>query len=207
MTGDGLSCEMGPVNEKRQLRTRLSDRVAAMEGESRIVHDAGIATQITHLPIWGQVSTILGYLAMDDEVDLQAVLAAGRRAGKRVGLPRVPAGGGEMSFHEVADLRSGLERHPRGFLMPAATAPRIDAAPGTLILVPGRAFDRTGCRVGRGGGFYDRYLASVGAGVHTVGVAYAEQLVPSVPRESWDVAVQVVVTENETCFCHRPVEN
>lgn len=178
-----------------------------MEPEARIVLDAGIATQITHLPAWKQATTVLGYLAMDDEVDLQAVLAAARRAGRTVGLPRVESGSQQMSFHAVTDIRTDLEPHPHGFMMPAAEAPRVEADAQTLVLVPGRAFDRAGYRVGRGGGFYDRFLTGLPAGVQTVGVAYAVQLVPAVPREGWDRPVQVVVTDSETCFCSRPDAN
>lgn len=71
----------------------------------------------------------------------------------------------------------------------------VDAiASAVLVLVPALAVDRTGVRLGRGGGSYDRALARVAAGVPTVALLYDDEVVPSVPREPWDVPVSAVAT-------------
>jgi 5-formyltetrahydrofolate cyclo-ligase len=64
-----------------------------------------------------------------------------------------------------------------------------------MILVPGRAFDRAGTRLGRGGGAYDRILAGLQA--PKIGVAFACQLVENLPREPHDVPMDAVVTSRE----------
>jgi 5-formyltetrahydrofolate cyclo-ligase len=78
-----------------------------------------------------------------------------------------------------------------------------------LVLVPGLAFDPAGNRLGRGAGFYDRFLAELrraedaggegasgGCGRAVVcGVCFESQVVPAVPAESWDVPVKAIATE------------
>jgi 5-formyltetrahydrofolate cyclo-ligase len=63
-----------------------------------------------------------------------------------------------------------------------------------VVLVPGVAFDRTGGRLGRGGGFYDRYLTAV-AVERRVGVCFGCQVVELVPTAGHDARVGVVVSE------------
>ena len=64
--------------------------------------------------------------------------------------------------------------------------------PTALVLMPGLAFDRTGNRMGYGGGFYDKFLADE-PDHPTVALCYEFQLLPSVPREEYDVPVDVVL--------------
>jgi 5-formyltetrahydrofolate cyclo-ligase len=66
---------------------------------------------------------------------------------------------------------------------------------GTLIVVPALAFDRHGFRLGYGGGYYDRLLAK--ARCASVGLAFHETLLRTLPREAWDRPVTAVCTEEE----------
>lgn len=195
------------MNDKQQLRDRVTEKIGEIAPEQRIILDAQIATHITHTPFWSGAQTVMGYVALDDEVDLQAVFRTAHREGKAIALPRIETDSETMEFRMVQEYPATLERNRRGFLQPAAAAPLIPATSGTLVLVPGRVFDRNGFRIGRGGGFYDRFLMQLPPGVVTVGVGYAAQLVPSVPHDDSDVPVQIVVTDNESCFCRRPNEN
>ncbi|HEU5359714.1 MAG TPA: 5-formyltetrahydrofolate cyclo-ligase [Candidatus Deferrimicrobiaceae bacterium] len=65
-----------------------------------------------------------------------------------------------------------------------------------LVVVPGLAFDAAGRRLGRGHGYYDRFLFGLGGTAVAVGLAFSWQLVPEVPVDAWDVPVDAVVTEN-----------
>ncbi|TCW61570.1 5-formyltetrahydrofolate cyclo-ligase [Treponema sp. J25] len=66
--------------------------------------------------------------------------------------------------------------------------------PQALIIVPGIAFDKEGRRLGRGKGYYDRFLHQYGAFLFSVGVGLMEQLVPSVPVDEQDVLLDLVLT-------------
>lgn len=204
MTGSGFFCDLCRVNTKRDAREGIAEHIRSLSNERRIVLDAQIATHITQLSFWERAHTVFAYLAMADEVDLEAVFRAATGAGKRIALPRIESDDDQMRFHRVESDVRPTERHGLGFLQPPRSAPSVTPDAGALLLVPGRVFDRAGRRVGRGGGFYDRYLATLADGVVTVGIGYAAQLVHSVPTHEGDQAVQIVVTDSETCFCRRP---
>jgi 5-formyltetrahydrofolate cyclo-ligase len=74
-----------------------------------------------------------------------------------------------------------------------------------VLIVPLVAFDRSGTRLGYGGGFYDRTLAMLRAQgpVHAVGFAYAAQEAPELPREGTDARLDAVVTELEVLHLNR----
>lgn len=192
------------VVTKADLRETIAARIRSLGVEDRIVLDAQIATHVTHLPFWERAVTVFGYMGIDDEVDLQAVFRAAIREGKRIALPRVETRDGPMTFHLVGDFPLSLERHPYGFLQPPPEAPEVQGDLDTIVLVPGRAFDRQGRRLGRGGGYYDRFIAHTGDGPVTVGICYSAQVVQEVPVTDRDESVQIVVSDAETCFARRP---
>ena len=75
---------------------------------------------------------------------------------------------------------------------------RVPASEVNLFLVPGIAFDRSGGRLGRGGGHYDRLLARRGPEAVAVGICYSDRLIENVPREPWDECVEIVVCDSAT---------
>jgi 5-formyltetrahydrofolate cyclo-ligase len=91
-----------------------------MPPEDRIVLDAQIVTHITHMPFWSEARTVVGYAAIDDEVDLEALLRLAVREGKDILLPRIEEGSRDMRFLLVEDYPASLER----------PSLRISSAPG-----------------------------------------------------------------------------
>ncbi len=107
---------------------------------------------------------------------------------ERVAWPRVD--GARLRFHVCA--QSELAPGFAGLLEPPTMALEVDIRDIAMLLVPGLAFDERGHRLGQGGGFYDRLMASIGA--LRVGICYAAQRVERVPTLLHDVAVDVVVS-------------
>lgn len=138
------------------------------------------------------------YAPMGTEIDVGPLAAALAAAGMRTALPAVVAAGAPLAF---GLWRPGepTRRHRFGMLEPARLAP---ATPG-LVVVPLVAFDRTGARLGHGGGFYDRTLRSLRAAgpVLAVGAAYAGQEAPWIPAEAHDEPLDAVVTERGLVPC------
>lgn len=133
--------------------------------------------------------TLSGYMAMRDEIDPMASMAA--HLGP-VCVPVVRGVGLALDFHRwTADS----EMIPGAFkaLVPARSDPM---SPDALI-VPMLAFDKKGYRLGYGGGFYDRTLAQLRAqgAVLAIGFAYAEQCCPCVPRDHRDQPLDVLITQ------------
>jgi 5-formyltetrahydrofolate cyclo-ligase len=70
------------------------------------------------------------------------------------------------------------------------------------VVTPGVAFDRFGHRIGYGGGFYDRFLRRTRRGVPRIAIAFDLQVLPrELPVGSFDLGVDVIVTETETIRC------
>lgn len=134
--------------------------------------------------------TVLGYLALPDEVDITPLLTA--RPLGALALPRLDEEG-TMTLH-VDD--GDRERHAFGVDQPAARAPLVAPHDLAAVVVPGRIFDRRGYRLGRGGGHYDRLLTIVAAGTPIIGVTTLARLVDAVPTEPHDRPMTHLATED-----------
>jgi 5,10-methenyltetrahydrofolate synthetase len=149
--------------------------------------DAVVASLVEWPPLHG---TVLSYLAMTDETDLERIHALHRC---RIAITRTPRDGG-LSVH--AYLAEQLEYHRLGFEQPLDDSPRIALDDVDVVLVPGLAFDTSGNRLGRGRGYYDELLAQLPAGTIRVGVTVDDLLVDSLPIEDHDQRVAWVATES-----------
>lgn len=173
--------------EKQRLRQEMRERLAAMDPGEKGVASEELRGVLAASPVWQTARTVLGFVPLRDEPDW---IGLEFPAGRIFACPRV--GGEHMTFHRVsalAELIAGAlgTRHPAGHAEPVLQ--------GDLILVPGLAFDRSGRRLGRGRGYYDRFLA--GQRAFKLGVCFSGQVVGEIPREDHDAAVDAVVTENE----------
>ena len=143
---------------------------------------------------------LLSYMAMNDEVDLKILNDDALSRRKQVGLPRIIPQSGLMDFYCVtvktrlqAESIYGIkepEVNPENLIKPE------NLPDGTLIIVPGRAFTKEGCRLGRGKGFYDRWLSKIPQAkknrVHLAGVCFPQQLVESIPCDEHDIRMNSV---------------
>lgn len=172
----------------RDARKRAADN--ASDDDLAAFH-ANLRGALSQLPNWQCIS---GYLAIGDEIDILPVLKALREDGKTCLLP-VVTGNAQPLIFRVWEPGAPLEKGPLNTRHPARGAEATDP---DILLVPLLAFDKTGYRLGWGGGFYDRTLAGYqqqGRAVTSIGVAYAAQEVDHVPRDDYDVPLDWVVTE------------
>jgi 5-formyltetrahydrofolate cyclo-ligase len=177
---------------KSRLRSSMRVRIASLPPAGRAAADGLICTHLAVLAGRLGVAFVLGYLALPDEVRLDRFLASMVETGRRTLVPR--AEGGRLRFSRWRPC-ARLGRDDEGVLAPQDQM--LDELPDGvgLVVVPGRAFDAAGRRLGRGGGYYDRLLATVGSDRRVVGAAYQCQIVEEVPHESHDADVGSVVTE------------
>ena len=116
-----------------------------------------------------------------------------------------------MQFFSVTHdiLNNSLEKHPLGFFQPdmaiSGSFEFFDLSAKSIILVPGLAFSRRGDRLGRNGGYYDRFLKQVSAQkeIETCGICFSLQLQEDIPIEPHDMRVSYVVTEKEIIDCKK----
>lgn len=148
---------------------------------------------------WKKAACIALYVAIKGEAVASSLMKAAWAAGKTVLLPACSSSTkGEMRFCPCSGpeaLRPGLYGIPE----PVIAETDLTSASGhipDIVIVPGVAFTAKGQRLGQGGGYYDRLLASPGfADALRMGLAYGFQIVPTLPAEAWDMPMHAVATE------------
>ena len=174
--------------DKKQLRRAIRERKRAMspaeiEEKSRILGEKLAASEA-----YRQAKTIYGYLPYNQEVRTVPMLQSALQDGKRVAVPNVY--GDEMKFIYLDDLSRVMKGYA-GIPEPIDDGPIADD-PTALVLMPGLAFDPQGHRIGYGGGFYDRFLASE-PGHPTLALCYDFQMLPQLQTEKFDIPVDTVL--------------
>ncbi len=165
-----------------------------------------VAARLCRLPEYGRSRCIMLYWSCHNEVQTHELVQRALREGKRVALPRCNVERGEIYPYEVKDISCDLETGPFGIAQPKEDAGGlVELSEIEICVVPGIAFDREGNRVGRGLGFYDRFLHRLDKNTERIGVAYAFQIVDKIYPTDEDASVNKVVTENETLVASRSV--
>ena len=139
--------------------------------------------------------TIAAYLPMSDEFDI--TLLFDRLPGWRWVLPRVEPDK-SLTFRDRDVPR---ETHRWGIRQPVDAGSVVPVFELDVILVPGIAFDRSGARLGRGWGFYDRVLAQRRSDSQAVGVTPSDHIVSAVPVHDHDEPVDFLATEDGVIEC------
>ena len=141
-----------------------------------------------------KADTILMYHSLPDEVDTHSALGQLLAMGKKVLLPKVVSET-EMTIHEYTGRDSLQPSEPYGILEP--TTPElsiVNCQLSIVIVVPGMAFDKHGHRLGRGKGYYDRFLSRI-PNIYKIGVCFPFQLIDNVPSEPTDILVDEVLSD------------
>lgn len=183
---------------KAMLRERMAERVGALDAATAAAAAERVAERVLGLPEVRRAGRILTCLSFGIELDTWRLVDRLLAEGRELYVPRADPRDRQLHVHPypcpLETLRFGLRQPPRGTREVAAAA--IDVTLD-VVLVLGLAFDRSGYRLGHGSGYFDRFLA--GRPFPAIGLAYAVQLFPRLPRESHDVPMRVVVSEAETC--------
>ena len=181
---------------KASLRAHARKVLSALSVNARAAASVKICRRITELPGWAAVRTVALYAAQASEPDLTALLAT---PGKSFSFPRITGNGLEFHRCHSADL---LHPGPWTLLEPdPRNCPIVPPLEIDLLCIPGLAFTQAGARLGRGGGYYDRFLGRVDPQAVALGVCFHAQIVPAMPREIHDRDVNWVITENEVIRC------
>ena len=185
------------VQQKQKLREKLRFRrkhfAANLDGMAQLAAFRALPAPLSEL--LAEHAIVGAYAAWGDEPDIMPMFANLAEAGA-LALPHHAGRIDEMSFRR---WRPGepLVKGPWSTPQPADDA--LAATPG-LIFCPLVGFDRQGGRIGQGGGHYDRYFAAHPAALR-IGVGWSVQEIDATPRESTDVALDAILTEQEFILC------
>lgn len=175
------------TTEKRNLRHIVRSRIATLSQSQRQQASQQIFSAVESLSAFAEAGVVALFASLPDEPQSQKFIEKwhGR---KRIVLPRIE--GDEMHFFDYAP-----EKMLAGEFGIAEPQGDISCAPEEidLMVMPGVAFTSTGSRMGRGKGFYDRYLSLNGFRATTVGVCFKEQLVEQIPTETHDKPADYII--------------
>ena len=178
-------------------KTALRDRLVTTRGRRSLLDVSEGARAIAqHLVETSEVrraATVAAYVSIGTEPGTGPLLDALTAMGRRVILPVVLP---DLDLDwAVYDGPGNLARARRGLLEPTGERLGLEAvATADVVLTPGLAVDRTGMRLGQGGGCYDRALGRVPVGTFTCTLLYDGELLDEVPTDAHDRPVTAVVT-------------
>ncbi len=176
--------------EKETLRREMLQKRKSLSEEEIREASLKVCERIKELSSFKRAKTVMLYYPVRGEIDLRPLFEEVLRDPQKVLLlPKVTRDGDMLAV----ELAEGTPLVKGGFGIPEPAGGRIFKPEKIdFVTVPGVAFDKRGCRLGMGKGFYDRFLPRV-KGVK-VGVAYDFQLVENVPCEEHDIPLDLIVT-------------
>ena len=194
------------ADQKHHLRKVMRNCRDTLPREQALALSRSIQSTALELKCFRCAAAVLLYAPVGNEVATNLIFDDARSAGRPVYYPVADPAAHSLDFHAVRspdDLRRGHFGVPE-----PGDGERFDPerdAPA-VIFVPGLAFSLSGQRLGRGGGFYDRFLASTGQGVTAVGLAYSFQVLERLPQEPWDRRLAYVVSERAVHDSRNPAQ-
>jgi 5-formyltetrahydrofolate cyclo-ligase len=185
------------VDLKRSIRSNTLKKRDAIPLPVRRVKDSAIKNNLFSLAKFKDAGRILLYASFRSEVDTLRIIQESLQMGKKVMLPKV-----KDDTLEIYEINSMEELAPgyMGIPEPSSSIERgindVD-----MVIIPGAAFDTSGSRLGYGKGYYDRLLSGV-KDKPLVALAYEEQIVENIPRETHDIGVDIIITDKRIIDCH-----
>ena len=174
---------------KSELRKQVLHEMKAISQEQKPAIDQALTERLLHHPFYQEAKVIATYLSFPHEFQTQELIEQVLKDGKKVLIPKTYPKG-RMEF--VVYNPQQLVKTSFGLLEPQGELEVVEASQIDLIHVPGLAFTTEGCRIGYGGGYYDRYLEHFTG--HTLSTVYHYQVQDFIP-ENHDIPVQEVLID------------
>ncbi len=182
--------------KKQQLRMQLKEIIKQISPDERKRFSGMITRKIINLPEYINAKAIMVFLSMETEYDTSELINNAIQSGKIVCAPKVDWKHWSMHPVKIANTEDIIiDNHnlkePKGDEV-------ISPNELDFILVPGLAFDIKGHRLGRGGGFYDKFLSRADVKrAFRLAPTFDCQIIPSIPTASKDICVDMIITPHK----------
>ena len=174
--------------DKKELRSRVRAALKQMSEAEKAQHSTMIALALVVHPSVRDARVLALFSPLPDEPQIGEIIDI-LAEGRTVLLPRIE--GEVMNFYKYSP--SSLHKGAFGIMEPAEGTPAIPSEIDVMV-VPGVVFTPDGKRMGRGKGFYDRYMSQPGFRARKIGVCYAQQIADALPCEPHDIAMDEVIS-------------
>lgn len=188
---------MNQMKSKAAVRRELKQVVAEIGDATRHRKSVCACSRLCASPEFASAHVVMLYLSTAQEVDTAAIALKCWQAGKTVVVPKVSWDQRRMLPVEINTLQTGLTTSSNSDIREPIAGKPIPLNMIDLVIVPGLGFSPNGYRIGRGMGFYDRFLAQDEFVGVSCGLGFAEQLIEDVPVLDHDVPLSMLVTDGE----------
>ena len=182
------------ISNKNDLREKVLALLRGQKEEKRLEKSSIIQKKLFNMDEFAKASHILFYASTDEEVITTHMITESLKLGKTVGLPYIDSTSSTILPRVIQDFKNDIEIGPYEIKQPRIK-PNNEMSSIDMVIVPGVAFDLEGNRLGRGGGYYDRFLSSLSKQTITVGLAYDVQMFDHLPSlQDHDIPVMHILT-------------
>ncbi|WNB93538.1 5-formyltetrahydrofolate cyclo-ligase [Bacillus sp. NEB1478] len=178
---------------KSEWRKKIKQLLVSIEENERKERSIKISKLLLQTLQWKKSKCIGITISRNFELDTSMIIEMAWKEGKTICVPKCYKENRKMEFRELHSFED-LENvymdlyEPKVDKTEVIQPERID-----LLVVPGLVFDRSGYRIGYGGGYYDRYLANFNG--NTVSLAFIDQISENLPHEKFDIPVEQIISE------------
>jgi 5-formyltetrahydrofolate cyclo-ligase len=190
----GRDVDMAEHLNKPALRRQLREQLAALPDDVRHRKSLLACSFVASTPEFAAARVVMLYLSTPNEIDTSPLALKAWQAGKTVVVPKVSWDQRRMLPVEISSLTDQMTTSGPGVREPVSGKPvPLDLI--DFVVVPGLGFSERGYRIGRGMGFYDRFLAQQEFIGTSCGMAFDEQIVPELPVLDHDIPLSMLVTD------------
>jgi 5-formyltetrahydrofolate cyclo-ligase len=183
-------------DEKKELRKRLLTKLLSLTQKEIKRRSENAEKHLSSLPIYKRAKIIMVYYPLRGEVDILGMVR--RDLGlKRFCFPVMDLKTKDLYAYEVKDLQEDFVRGPFDVMQPnTAKTKRVEVKEIDMVVVPALAYDYQRNRLGRGAGFYDRFLRKIRPPAQKIGIAFESQILENLPiHPRLDEKVDLIVSE------------
>ncbi|MDD5731100.1 MAG: 5-formyltetrahydrofolate cyclo-ligase [Candidatus Omnitrophica bacterium] len=174
---------------KQLIRNKILFKLKIQKEEDRNRKSRIIKEKLFRIRVFQKAKTVMFYIPLNDEVDTREMIKEAQNLGKNI---LVPVCWNRTIIACMLDNHAKLQKGPYGVWEPVIKK-HVGLDDLGAVIVPGLAFDKKGNRLGRGKGYYDRFLTTVPKTTASIGMAFDFQILPEVPVTATDINVDQII--------------
>jgi len=175
---------------KHKIRHEIKAKIKTQSELEKSRKSGIIKDRLFELEEFKRAKVVMFYVSLKDEVSTLSMIDDAAKTGKKICVPVILKEEKRLIAGEIKDRVKDLERQHFGIFQPmAGHVSEVPLENIDLVVVPGVAFDKNNMRLGRGHGYYDRFLSSLSDHTKTIGLAFDFQVVEHLPKDSHDIPV------------------
>lgn len=180
---------------KSRIRKEIKEKLNKQNDTQRLRKSKLIQKKLFQLAEFKRAEFVMFYVADENEVQTHSMIAEAQKIGKKILVPKILMREKRIIASVLENIEEELSPGPYGIKQPKSKYTReIPSEKIDLAVVPGLAFDKAGHRLGRGGGYYDKFLAGLPEDAARIGLAFDFQLLDDLPFLSHDISVTKVIS-------------